>query len=161
MVILITLNDSIEIDLLDQSATDELGSSLAKELISGCTIYLHGELGVGKTTLVRALLNALGHHGSCKSPTYTLVETYSLHGKQINHFDLYRLMDASELDFIGVRDYTQEEAVNIFEWADKGLGRIPSADVEITLVFKGTGRFATIVARSPRGCDIASCLKGK
>ncbi len=132
--------------LPDLAATAELASRLAKLLKPGLVIYLQGELGAGKTTLVRDILAALGHKGITKSPTYTLVETYDLGALRVNHFDLYRLSDPSELEFIGIRDYVGSSSVCIFEWPQKGAGHIPAADIEITLELHGNSRKAVIRA---------------
>src|SRR5579862_107466 len=104
------------IPLPDLRSTDQLAKSLAVSLTPGLIIHLYGDLGTGKTTLVRAILQALGHTGIAKSPTYTLVETYNVSGFNLQHFDLYRLTDPVELEFIGIRDYVNGTAICIFEW---------------------------------------------
>ncbi len=130
----------LELFLADESITEQLGLALAKSLDTPCVIYLQGELGAGKTTLVRGLLKGLGHKGSTKSPTYTLVEPYQLADLAVYHFDLYRLADPEELEFIGIREYQEEDALLIFEWPDKGLGMIPTADLELKLSYFEAGR---------------------
>nr|WP_255473409.1 tRNA (adenosine(37)-N6)-threonylcarbamoyltransferase complex ATPase subunit type 1 TsaE [Kangiella sp. HZ709] len=129
-----------ELFLADDSSTEQLGLALAKSLDMPCVIYLQGELGAGKTTLVRGLLRGLGHLGSTKSPTYTLVEPYQLADLAVYHFDLYRLADPEELEFIGIREYQEQNALLIFEWPDKGLGMIPAADLELKLSYFEAGR---------------------
>jgi len=151
---LITFEDRLQIDLPDLLATQAFASAIAKVLVPGLCIYLHGNLGVGKTTLVRAMLVALGHNGVIKSPTYTLVESYNFPEMDFYHFDLYRLADPSELEYIGIRDYLSTSAVCVFEWADRGTGAIPGADLEITLDFLRTGRSAALIANTPKGVDI-------
>lgn len=150
---------SYEITLPDLNATNRLAASLAKSLTPGLSIYLLGDLGAGKTTLVRVMLAALGHTGVTKSPTYTLVETYSVADLTINHFDLYRLADPSELEYIGIRDYITPTSICIFEWAKKGLGHIPQADLEITLSVQNNNRAAVLVANSTQGEKLLQAVK--
>jgi tRNA threonylcarbamoyladenosine biosynthesis protein TsaE len=156
---LITSEHSLSRDLPDLQATDAFASDLAKSLLPGLIIFLHGDLGAGKTTLVRSMLFALGHTGSAKSPTYTLVEPYQINALTINHFDLYRLADPSELEYIGIRDYVNAHSICIFEWADKGIGYVPPADIEITLQFTANGRKAVLVAKTAIGQAILKELK--
>lgn len=151
---MITFEDGLRLNLPDVMATHAFASALAKAIQPGLVIYLHGNLGAGKTTIVRALLTILGQTGAIKSPTYTLVEAYNLSGLDIYHFDLYRLSDPSELEFIGIRDYLQPTAVCIFEWPIKGLSVIPPADIEITLDFQQTGRSAALMANTAKGLDV-------
>lgn len=130
--------------LADEAATLALGAELAGRLHAGQCVYLYGELGAGKTTLVRGLLRELGHLGAVKSPTYTLVEPYEAGGVHIYHFDLYRLGDPQELEFIGVRDYFDGHALCVLEWPQRGRGMIPAADLTVTLAVEGQGRHANL-----------------
>ena len=128
-----------------------LGAQLARELIPGMTFYLEGDLGAGKTTLVRGLLRALGHVGRVKSPTYTLVEPYSLPGFEVYHFDLYRMHDPREWLDAGFRDVNDGHAVSLIEWPEKAAGWLPPPDVVVRLRIEDDSRDAVCEAKSPRG----------
>ena len=125
-------------------AMEELGASLIKKIQAPAIIYLRGELGTGKTTLVRGALRAAGHPGLVKSPTFTIVESYHLTHYDIHHFDLYRISDPEELDFIGIREYFGKESIVFFEWPDQGKSMIPPADIEIQLSHADNHRHAEI-----------------
>ncbi|HMT92364.1 tRNA (adenosine(37)-N6)-threonylcarbamoyltransferase complex ATPase subunit type 1 TsaE [uncultured Thiothrix sp.] len=131
-----------EIYLADEAATLALGANIAQQFPSSGIIKLQGDLGAGKTTLVRGLLRELGYQGTVKSPTYTLVEPYDLINRTIYHFDLYRLADPEELEYMGIRDYLDQDALCILEWPDKGGAYIPKADLQITLQQHLAGRTA-------------------
>lgn len=147
--------DPLSLFLPDEAATLELGAALAEQLIAasetGLIVYLEGNLGAGKTTLVRGLLRALGHAGAVKSPTYTLVECYTPQGRLIYHFDLYRLADPEELEYLGGRDYFAGDSVCLVEWPGQGEGWLPAADVCLSLTPETQGRRATLVALTARG----------
>lgn len=125
---------------------------------SGAVVYLIGDLGAGKTTLARGVIQAYGHVGPVKSPTYTLVEPYEFELGNVYHFDLYRLADPEEVDFLGVDEYFEEGNVCLFEWPFKGLGRIPAADLLIELSDSGTGRALDCQIQSEKGTKIAKRL---
>jgi len=136
----------------DARAMEALGAKLARAVPGGCLIYLKGELGAGKTTLVRGLLRARGHRGPVKSPTYTLVEPYSLAGSMVYHLDLYRLGEPEELEGIGLRDLLAEPgALWLVEWPERGSGVLPPADLVLTLRYVERGREVGIEALGPRG----------
>ena len=126
--------------LKDEAETVAFGGLLAKASNGSGIVFLHGDLGMGKTTLCRGVLNELGHNGHVKSPTYTLVEPYELSAYTVYHFDLYRLAEPEELEFMGIRDYLDQQALSIIEWPEKGAGILPVADIELNFEMAGTGR---------------------
>ncbi|MDD2724474.1 MAG: tRNA (adenosine(37)-N6)-threonylcarbamoyltransferase complex ATPase subunit type 1 TsaE [Methylovulum sp.] len=126
--------------LATPEATDQFGAELWSLLPAQAVVFLQGDLGAGKTTLVRAYLRAAGFVGAVKSPTYTLVEEYLVNDRKIVHFDLYRLAEPEELEWIGIRDYFNQECVCFIEWPDKGEGFLPLPDYVITLSAEGSGR---------------------
>ncbi len=130
--------------LNDTEETEQFGALLWSHLPEKSLIFLHGDLGAGKTTLVRGLLRAAGVTGAIKSPTYTLIEEYDVAERKIFHFDLYRLANAEELEWIGIDDYLNQTALCFIEWADKGVGVLPLADINITLRTQGHGRHIEI-----------------
>lgn len=133
------------------AATEALGARLAKALTPGCVLYLRGDLGAGKTTLARGLLRGLGHRGTVKSPTFTLVEPYQLEEWRLFHWDLYRLTDPEELEYLGLRDQLDGEAVLLIEWPERGRGELPAADLDVALSYSGEARNCRVEARSPTG----------
>jgi len=137
---------------------EAFGGRLAQATRQGGMIFLKGELGAGKTTLVRGLMRALGYHGRVKSPTYTLLESYRLEGKNIYHLDLYRLADAEELEWIGIRDLLDEADLCLVEWPERGFGVLPTPDLEIGIEYRGDGRVLELFPRSARGRDMLRCL---
>ena len=144
--------------LHDEAATLAFGKRLALARQSAATFFLHGELGAGKTTLTRGFVQTLGHVGRVKSPTYTLVEAYELPAWQVYHFDLYRLADPEELEFMGIRDYFGPDCLCLVEWPEKGEGWLPSPDLEITLKYVGEQREISIRGCGPKGEAILRSL---
>ncbi len=129
-------SEPFTIELDDEAATLACAAALARVLVPGLLITLQGQLGAGKTTFVRGVLHALGHKGAVKSPTYTIVEPYTIAGKEINHFDLYRLGDVEELELLGFRDYVNQDTICFLEWPQRAQGYLPPCDLEIDLCLK-------------------------
>lgn len=144
--------------LTDEQATIALGQALADACRGKDLLTLSGNLGTGKTTLSRGLIQALGHTGAVKSPTYTLVEPYELDDIRIYHFDLYRLEDPEELEFIGLWDYLEDDALVLIEWPEKAFGVLPLADLAINLDMNGMGRKLIFEDQTARGKQIAQRL---
>jgi tRNA threonylcarbamoyladenosine biosynthesis protein TsaE len=137
-------DDSLGFELSDEAATLDLGRRLAQVLRPGLTLWLVGDLGAGKTTLARGLLRGLGFLGRVKSPTYTLVELYTLSRFNLYHFDLYRIADPDEWEDAGFREYFNDASVCLVEWPEKAVGVMPGPDVRIRLDFRESGRYAWV-----------------
>jgi len=141
--------------LPDESATLQLGAALARALVPGLVIYLHGDLGAGKTALTRALLHAAGHQGTVKSPTYTLSEPYrvQLDGAPVNviHYDLYRMASPEEFLDAGFREDFDGSNICIVEWPEKGEPVLPPPDLRVLLTVSGLGRDVELQALSQLG----------
>ena len=152
---------SFESHLNDELATVAMGKQVAAIIEQGAVIYLHGDLGAGKTTFTRGVVQGFGHTGKVKSPTYTLVEPYELERANVYHFDLYRLGDPEELEFMGIRDYFSPQAICVVEWPEKGGEFIPVPDLDITLSYVGDERKIVINSASERGAAIVDKLKNK
>lgn len=139
--------------LEDEDATLALGARLAGTGLTSELVFLHGDLGAGKTTLVRGYLRALGHEGAVKSPTYTLLETYELRplgsdasvDLHVYHFDFYRIVDPRELGYMGIDELVSAPAVKLVEWPSHAGDRLPKPDIEVRLNVAGAHRRADIV----------------
>ena len=159
-----------QLNIIDENAMLDLGAKLASLAYAGLIIYLEGDLGAGKTTLVRGFLRAFDYQGAVKSPTFTIVEPYSLdYSKLFNynglansikdkpkeskllkvyHFDLYRLEDPEELEFMGIRDYLDGLSIALIEWPEKGLGILPEADLVIRIHYQHQQRRVELISQS-------------
>ena len=143
-----------QLDVIDASAMEALGRKLASFCHSGSKLFLQGELGAGKTTLIRGFLNGLGYQGIVKSPTYTLVEPYQINHLEIFHFDLYRLNDPEELESLGIRDYFTGEGICLVEWPENGAAFLGTPDIHIHIQYQADQRKVLLEAKTPSGKDI-------
>ena len=159
------------VELADEDAMVSFGCAISSSLIQNSSliknsalinksmiITLQGQLGAGKTTLSRGLLQGLGHRGSVKSPTYTLVEPYQLPVGSVFHFDLYRIVDAEELEYMGFTEYLAEAKLCLIEWPERGQGFLPQADIAVEISQPGEGRCVTLVAYSACGEQLIDLL---
>ena len=142
--------------LAAEADTLALGAALAPGLRPGMVVYLCGELGAGKTTLARGVLRGLGVTERIKSPTFTLVEPYTISSLYLYHFDFYRFNRSEEWEDAGLREYFDRASVCLVEWPEKAGGRLPAPDVRIALAVDGSGRSVTLSADTEAGKD---CLK--
>lgn len=141
----------VTFELPDAEAMESLGGDLARACSGACEIHLRGNLGAGKTTVVRGFLRALGHAGAVRSPTYTLIEPYELDGRPVFHLDLYRLADAGELEYLGLRDLQQPGAILLVEWPEQGGTLLPAPDLEVGIDYAADGRRVALSACSAVG----------
>ena len=146
--------------LQDENATAQLGAALGHVLQPGMTIHLHGDLGAGKTFLTREMLRAMGYTGRVKSPTYTLLEPYSVelqgHTVEVLHFDLYRISSPQEFIEAGFRDCFGSDKICIVEWPEQAGALLPAADIAIFIAAEGEGRTVELRAHSDLG---TTCLE--
>lgn len=145
--------------LASEAETLALGAELGRGLEPGLVIYLCGDLGAGKTTFARGILQGLGYAGKVKSPTFTLVELYKFSRLYLYHFDFYRFNDPRELVDAGFRDYFNPESVCLVEWPERAAASLPPPDVKIVLQFAGTGRRIELFADTEVGRRCLSHLK--
>jgi len=144
----------VSLDLPNEAATIMIGQRLAAALPEAGSIHIHGDLGAGKTTLVRAMLGELGHFGPVRSPTYTLIEPYELDKRQIYHLDLYRLGGPFELEDIGFRDLLTNPCLLLIEWPERGGSMLPPPDLQLRLETQGQGRRLVLQPSSELGVKI-------
>ena len=160
------MENNFTLDLADEAATIDFGAAIANVIVPQLVIYLHGDLGAGKTTLVRGLLRGLGYVGRVKSPTYTLVEPYEMlggHSEELNlyHFDLYRFNDEEEWEAAGFRDYFNAHSVCLIEWPEKAAQVLPAPDIEINFDIKVDSRRVHVSAHTARGQQCMQHIKLK
>ena len=149
-----------ELALPDAAATRRLGAALAGGIAPGRVLYLSGDLGSGKTTLVQGLLRELGVAGRVKSPTYSLVELYDLSSLNLYHFDFYRFTNRSEWEASGFRDYFTPATACVVEWPERAVGLLAAPDLEVSLAYAGSGRSARLTPYSAPGREwLAAALK--
>lgn len=157
------MDNNFTLDLADEAATLNFGMVMAKSMQPNLTIYLHGDLGAGKTTLVRGLVHSLGYAGKVKSPTYTLVESYEISNEMCSftlyHFDLYRFNDEEEWDAAGFRDYFNSQSVCLIEWPEKAENVLPTPDINIIFTIKSSGRSLNVAANSALGQQCLVAMK--
>ncbi len=150
----------MQLSLADEAASINLGQQFANVIPNQqFVIHLQGDLGAGKTTFSRGFIQALGHEGHVKSPTYTLVEHYQLNDRDIFHFDLYRLTDPEELDYLGLDDYFSGNAICLIEWPQKAANYLPQPDLLIKLSYQKTGRMIEVTAYSETAKHLIRNLK--
>lgn len=142
--------------LADEAATVACGKLLGDLLQGQGLVTLQGNLGCGKTTFSRGLIQGMGHRGAVKSPTYTLVEPYELNGRQILHYDLYRLADPEELEYLGMRDFLDDNTLTLIEWPERAGALLPPADIALNLEVQQAGRRLSWQGNTARGSQIAT-----
>lgn len=148
----------MRVELASEKETIGLGRQLAAALTWPFVLFLKGDLGAGKTTLMRGLVQALGHEGRVKSPTYGIAETYTVKGKWCIHMDLYRIADPDEIEYLGVLDNLGADSLLAVEWPEKGMEALPEPDLELELTHLGGGRLATLHFSSAKGKAVYETL---
>jgi tRNA threonylcarbamoyladenosine biosynthesis protein TsaE len=146
------------LDLINEEASEQFANRLASCLSAPLVIALSGDIGAGKTTIIRAMLKKIGITSAIKSPTFSLVESYSCQNLNIHHFDLYRIHHEDELEYLGFRDYFSSHSICCVEWAEHAGRALPYIDLRFNLSIKGAGRELQIIASSVAGKRILACL---
>ena len=155
------VDHEFDVELADEDETVALAMRLAPHLGGRGLVCLSGELGAGKTTFCRGILRGLGHTGAVKSPTFTLVEPYQVNGAQVFHFDLYRLSDPNELEYIGVDDYLGSGGLVLVEWPERAGGTLPESDLTLVIQVQDHGRRLLIKAHSAHGEQVVQRLQAQ
>ena len=148
------MQDILILFCADDSATQKVGTALAQTIVAPSVLTLTGDIGAGKTTLIRAMLRGLGVKGPIKSPTFALVEPYHLKDRSIIHFDLYRLVDPEELMYLGMRDYLEDEAIICIEWPERAGRYCPEADIAARFEILSEGRLLKLFAHTASGAKL-------
>jgi len=151
----------MRVDTDSERDQERLGARLAMSGADDMVIFLQGDLGAGKTTLVRGFLRGLGYRGLVKSPTYTLLEPYQIDDRRCYHCDLYRLSDPEELDYLGIRDLLGGGATLLVEWPERGEGGLPPPDLIIRIDYASRGRTVSLESRSSLGHALLRRLEGR
>lgn len=152
------MNSANSCVLPDEDATIAAGARLAQAAGNHGVIALHGNLGSGKTTLCRGIIRALGHAGAVKSPTFTLVEPYEFPSGRVLHYDLYRLTDPEEVEFLGMRDFLDGRTLTLIEWPEKAAGFLPPPDLELSLEVLPNGRRLSWQVLTKHGAQLGAAL---
>jgi len=148
----------LKLTVSGEQAQEALGAAVAAASPPNFVIYLVGDLGAGKTTFARGFIRSLGHQGAVKSPTYALLESYELPDRICYHFDLYRLADPGELEYLGIRDLLQSEAILLVEWPEKGEGELPPPDIVVVINHDGECRQLQIKSHTEQGNSLLQSL---
>lgn len=151
----------ITVELTDERASEQLARQIAQCVSAPLILTFSGEIGSGKTTIIRAMLQNLGVQSAIKSPTFTLVESYLCNNVPIHHFDLYRIHHEDELEYLGFREYFSHQSICCIEWAEHAGKLLPASDIQFNLSIKGAGREMQIIASSVAGKRILACLAGE
>ncbi len=150
--------EKLHLEVPGPEEMEELGRLLGEHCPAGQRIYLEGDLGAGKTTLVRGFLRGRGYQGKVKSPTYTLVEPYELGSTAIFHFDLYRMEDEEELIHIGFQDYLQDSSIILLEWPEKAASLLQEPDLLVQIDIRSQGRNLSLLANSGPASELLSLI---
>ena len=146
------------LEVPDARQQEALGGMISAEAPASFIVYLAGDLGAGKTTLVRGFLRGLGYLGNVKSPTFTLLEPYELGDRVVYHLDLYRLADPGELEYLGLRDLLAQNTTLLIEWPEQGRGMLPDADIIVDIGYSDEGRNLGFRSRSTKGERLLTSL---
>ena len=149
------------LEVPDARQQELLGGMISAEAPAAFIVYLEGDLGAGKTTLVRGFLRGLGYRGNVKSPTFTLLEPYELEDRAVYHLDLYRLADPEELEYLGLRDLLSRDATLLIEWPEQGRGMLPEADIVVDVGYRKKGRHLGFRSRSAKGERLLGSLSDR
>lgn len=154
-------DNTVNLELKNEHVSEQFALKLASCLLAPLVITFSGEIGTGKTTIIRTMLKSLGIQSSIKSPTFSLLESYSCMDFSVHHFDLYRIHHEDELEYLGFRDYFTDKSICCIEWPEHAGKVLPDSDISFKLSIKGAGREMQIIASSVAGKRILACLAGE